>query len=311
MLKLVCLEFSNSFQFISHFPLSLLLPFSHSHPISLYLLSLSLSLPHPSLRVSHQPWLPVPCHHRAEGQGLCRWAQPLLSPCCTSLPSSPSLSAALHITPFTRLLFSSTIFQSNPQSTFKSMFKLSPPDPISAWPLAAACNALCFRGRWVCPLPLALHIRDTHILHRLNPRLNPEVGRPVATGGQIHRVLGAVNTACNWCVCWEGAEQHCHRCRVKEWILQLCVAGRLEKPLLGARKHQERAPSFLPLFGLWGKEIRLHSPMPDTSGLRYPLQRYVLHRFQPKAPCQEQVMGIANGNISTLLCLWRSFFPQL
>lgn len=41
MLKLVCLEFSNSFQFISHFLLSLLLPFSWSHPIVLSLLSLS------------------------------------------------------------------------------------------------------------------------------------------------------------------------------------------------------------------------------------------------------------------------------
>lgn len=44
MLKLICLEFSNSFQFISHFPLSSLLPFSHSHPTSLYLLSLTLTL---------------------------------------------------------------------------------------------------------------------------------------------------------------------------------------------------------------------------------------------------------------------------
>lgn len=75
------------------------------------------------------------------------------------------------------------------------------------------------------------------------------------------------------------------------------------EPLLGARKHQERALSLLPLFGLWGKEMRLHSPMPETNGQRYPLHTYVLHRFQTKAPGQEQVMGIANGNISTLLCL--------
>lgn len=68
MLKLVCLEFSNSFQFISHFPLSPLLPFSHSHPISLS--------PLPVFDSSSTP--PSVCPNSR-----------------SSLPAAPSLPAAL------------------------------------------------------------------------------------------------------------------------------------------------------------------------------------------------------------------------
>lgn len=228
MLKLVCLEFSNSFQFISHFLLSLLLPFSRSHSIVLSLPVFSSS--------SIPSCMCVPSHSSPSPATTCRGRTVQVSSALVvplSLQPPPAccpLYCPFHSGSFLLHCFSE-------QSTKR--FQIHGP----SWPhlLLISGSSLCFRGKWLCPLLLPLHIRDAHVLLKTQPRA--ETRGAQAMGVQAHRVLHI--TEYKWCMCWE--MQHHHRCRGEERLLQLWAAEGLEELFLGARKHQKSMLSLLSL----------------------------------------------------------------
>lgn len=171
MLKLVCLEFSNSFQFISHFLLSLLLPFSCSHSIVLSLLSLSFPLPQ-SLPACVSPATaphPLPL---CAGTKTVQVSSALVVP--LSLQPPPCLLPS--VLPLSLRFFSPALF-------FRAVHEaLSNP-----WPLLTSSTC----GLWQQPvMPCASEESDfvfcscpctsemLMFCTRLNPRLKPEMHRP-------------------------------------------------------------------------------------------------------------------------------------